>query len=51
MRSKLLIAVTALALTSPIAAFGQGVGVVQVGPVGAGISFAPEQRTDNFANM
>ena len=44
MRRKLLIAVTALALTSPIAAFGQGVGV-QVGPVGAGISFAPEQRT------
>jgi hypothetical protein len=44
MRRTLLIGVTALVLTSPIAAFGQAVGV-QVGPVGAGISFAPEQRT------
>src|SRR4051812_31952024 len=44
MRRMLLTAVTALALASPIAAFGQGVGV-QVGPVGAGINFAPEQRT------
>jgi Protein of unknown function (DUF1236) len=44
MRRTLLIGVTALALASPIAAFGQTVGV-QVGPVGAGISFAPEQRT------
>jgi hypothetical protein len=40
----LLIGVTAVALTSPFAAFAQGVGV-QVGPVGAGITFAPEQRT------
>ena len=44
MRRTLMIGVTALALTSPIAAFGQTVGV-QVGPVGAGIVFAPEQRT------
>ena len=34
----------ALVLTSSIPASSQGVGV-QVGPVGAGITFAPEQRT------
>jgi len=41
-----LIAVAAIALTvgGSNAPFAQGVGV-QVGPVGAGISFAPEQRT------
>ena len=33
-----------LALGASSASFAQGVGV-QVGPVGAGISFAPEQRT------
>ena len=44
MRRTLLIGVTAVALASPFAASGQGVGV-QVGPVGAGITFAPEQRT------
>ena len=37
-------AVAALALASSAPSFAQGVGV-QVGPVGAGISFAPEQRT------
>ena len=36
------VAVLALGAFSP--SYGQGVGV-QVGPVGAGISFAPEQRT------
>ena len=44
MRRTMIIAAAVLALTSPFAAFGQGVGV-QVGPVGAGITFAPEQRT------
>ena len=41
-----LIAVAAIALTvgGSNALFAQGVGV-QVGPIGAGISFAPEQRT------
>ena len=33
-----------LALGASSASFAQGVGV-QVGPIGAGISFAPEQRT------
>jgi Protein of unknown function (DUF1236) len=37
-----LIAAALIALSAP--AFAQGVGV-QVGPVGAGINFAPEQRT------
>lgn len=37
-------AVAAFALAQPTASLAQGVGV-QVGPVGAGISFAPEQRT------
>jgi len=37
-----LIAAALIALSAP--AFAQGVGV-QVGPVGAGITFAPEQRT------
>ena len=37
-----LIAAALIALSVP--AFAQGVGV-QVGPVGAGINFAPEQRT------
>ena len=37
-------AVAALALGASGPSFAQGVGV-QVGPVGAGISFAPEQRT------
>jgi Protein of unknown function (DUF1236) len=36
--------VAVLALGASNASFAQGVGV-QVGPVGAGISFAPEQRT------
>ena len=36
------VAVLALGASSP--SFAQGVGV-QVGPVGAGITFAPEQRT------
>ena len=44
MRRTLIATLAALALASPLAAFGQGVGV-QVGPVGAGITFAPEQRT------
>jgi hypothetical protein len=44
MRRTLLVSITALALATPLAALAQGVGV-QVGPVGAGISFAPEQRT------
>jgi hypothetical protein len=42
MKRILLASVTALALGT--SAFAQGVGV-QVGPVGAGITFAPEQRT------
>jgi len=37
-------AIAALALGASAPSFAQGVGV-QVGPVGAGISFAPEQRT------
>ena len=37
-------AIAVLALGAPSSSFAQGVGV-QVGPVGAGISFAPEQRT------
>ena len=37
-------AVAALALGPTSSSFAQGVGV-QVGPVGAGITFAPEQRT------
>ena len=37
-------AVAALTLGAATPSFSQGVGV-QVGPVGAGISFAPEQRT------
>jgi len=37
-------AVAVLALGTSGPSFAQGVGV-QVGPVGAGISFAPEQRT------
>lgn len=37
-------AVAVLALGSASPSFAQGVGV-QVGPIGAGISFAPEQRT------
>src|ERR1044072_2703003 len=37
-------AAIALALTASSPTFAQGVGV-QVGPVGAGITFAPEQRT------
>ena len=39
---RILIAAAFIALSAP--AFAQGVGV-QVGPVGAGITFAPEQRT------
>jgi hypothetical protein len=37
-------AVAVLALAAPSPLFAQGAGV-QIGPVGAGISFAPEQRT------
>src|SRR5438876_9164461 len=37
-------AIAVLTLGAPTPSFSQGVGV-QVGPVGAGISFAPEQRT------
>jgi hypothetical protein len=37
-------AVAAIALGSANSSFAQGVGV-QVGPVGAGITFEPEQRT------
>jgi hypothetical protein len=44
MRRTLLVAIAAFTLASPLAALAQGVGV-QVGPVGAGITFAPEQRT------
>src|SRR5262249_9060907 len=42
MKRILLASLTALVLGT--SAFAQGVGV-QVGPVGAGITFAPEQRT------
>jgi hypothetical protein len=42
MKRILLASVTVLALGT--SAFAQGVGV-QVGPVGAGLTFAPEQRT------
>ena len=46
MRRTLMVASAAalLALGASSSALAQGVGV-QVGPVGAGISFAPEQRT------
>jgi len=44
MRRTLLAATAALALASPTLALAQTVGV-QAGPVGAGITFAPEQRT------
>lgn len=37
-------AIAAIAVGASNSSFAQGVGV-QVGPVGAGISFAPEQRT------
>ena len=39
-----LVSVAALALFASSESFSQGVGV-QVGPVGAGINFAPEERT------
>ena len=46
MKRVLFAGVTALALLAPSQVLAQGVGVgVNVGPVGAGISFAPEQRT------
>jgi len=38
------VAIAALILGASTPSFSQGVGI-QVGPVGAGISFAPEQRT------
>ena len=38
------VAIAAFALSAVDSSLAQGVGV-QVGPVGAGISFAPEQRT------
>ena len=44
MKKAILVSVALLALGSTSPSFAQGVGV-QVGPVGAGISFAPEQRT------
>ena len=46
MNRKMMVAgaAIALALTASSPTFAQGVGV-QVGPVGAGITFAPEQRT------
>lgn len=46
MKHRLIVAaaVAAIALGASNSSFAQGVGV-QVGPVGAGISFAPEQRT------
>jgi hypothetical protein len=44
MKRSILAGVAALALLASSQALAQGVGV-QVGPVGAGISFAPEQRT------
>jgi hypothetical protein len=43
-RTTIAAAAVALALGASGPSFAQGVGV-QVGPVGAGISFAPEQRT------
>jgi hypothetical protein len=44
MKHLVLAGVAAIALLASGPSFGQGVGV-QVGPVGAGITFAPEQRT------
>ena len=44
MKRMLLAGVAVLAIGASSPSFAQGVGV-QVGPVGAGISFAPEQRT------
>ena len=44
MKHQILAGVAALALFASGEACAQGVGV-QVGPVGAGITFAPEQRT------
>src|SRR3954469_6211050 len=44
MKRTLVAAVAVLALGTSTPTFAEGVGV-QVGPVGAGISFAPEQRT------
>src|SRR5262245_35025272 len=44
MKRTLIAAAAVLALGASSPSFAQGVGV-QVGPVGAGISFAPEQRT------
>ena len=44
MKHLLVAGVAALALLASGPSFAQGVGV-QVGPVGAGITFAPEQRT------
>ena len=44
MKHIVLAGVAAIALLASSPSFGQGVGV-QVGPIGAGITFAPEQRT------
>jgi hypothetical protein len=44
MKRTLIAAAAVFALGTASPAFAQGVGV-QVGPVGAGITFAPEQRT------
>ena len=44
MRRTILASVAALALFASSESFAQGVGV-QVGPVGAGINFAPAERT------
>ena len=44
MKHILFAGVAAIALLASAPSFGQSVGV-QVGPVGAGITFAPEQRT------
>jgi len=44
MKRTLVAAVAVLALGTSTPTFAEGVGV-EVGPVGAGISFAPEQRT------
>ena len=44
MKRTLIAAAALLALGASSPSFAQGIGV-QVGPVGAGISFAPEQRT------
>jgi uncharacterized protein DUF1236 len=44
MKRFVLVGVAAVALFASGPSFGQAVGV-QVGPVGAGITFAPEQRT------